>query len=574
MHVKRIEGYSMNQTESSGIKELNTNQLQDSATLAKCGKKSNSTSTTRAIIEKTYSFKDFIDFCKSNVAELAISAIFLIIAYGQKAFSNTFSIDTEEMISRSKALYNSWIRLERFGLLAFKYVTGRYWYNNSLAGILMILALFASATTWAYLFSKAHNLGAKFHPALFMIPFISAPILAEMLGFLLMGDDVACALMFVSMSLMCAHNAYQNRKELKTLLAYALMALIFAIFGFTLYLAMTTVFIAGTAMIALIIKGDYACKFKNIVSYVFTYICVFIASYACYVILNKIVIATNYTFTDPYIKEQMRWGKDPIAKIIYAILSRAINMYLGRTIFHSVFITIALIALVLLTIVQVIRKELNAFTIIFAIAIAASPMMMSVILGTSGIARTELTYPLAGAFACMYLLHYIMQFSKKTLTTIIACILLAIIGLSQSFTVNRLYYTEYMTYNQDYYIAQDVARRIEVLQANHKNPLKVIFVGNHIADYNPSEFKSNQLELIGRSMFEIGFSTLHGTWVKTGFIRSTTGFKMKNPVLESVYINAEKAAQNLPSWPSDKCTTVLDNKYIVVKFSEPMQNKH
>ena len=574
MHVKRIEGYSMNQTESSGIKTLNTNQLNDSAALAKNVRKRSVSNTIGVVAEKTYSFKDFIDFCKSNVAELAISAIFLIIAYGQKAFSNTFSIDTEEMISRSKALYNSWIRLERFGLLAFKYVTGRYWYNNSLAGILMILALFASATTWAYLFSKAHNLGAKFHPALFMIPFISAPILAEMLGFLLMGDDVACALMFVSISLMCAHNAYQNRKEFKTLLAYALMAFVFAVFGFTLYLAMTTVFIAGTAMIALIIKGDYAYKFKNIVSYIFTYICVFIASYACYVILNKIVIATNHTFTDPYIKEQMRWGKDPIAKIIHTIFLHAKNMYLGRTIFHSVFITIALIALVLLTIVQVIRKELNAFTIIFAIAIVASPMMMSVILGTSGIARTELTYPLAGAFACMYLLHYIMRFSKKTLTTIIACVLLAIIGLSQSFTVNRLYYTEYMTYNQDYYIAQDVARRIEVLQANHKNPLKVIFVGNHIADYNPSEFKSNQLELIGRSMFEIGFSTLHGTWVKTGFIRSTTGFKMKNPVLESVYINAEKAAQNLPSWPSDKCTTVLDNKYIVVKFSEPMQNKH
>ena len=556
----------MNQADSSCIKELNTNQLQDSATLAKCGKKSNSTSTTGAIIEKTYSFKDFIYFCKSNVAELAISAIFLIIAYGQKAFSNTFSIDTEEMISRSNALYNSWIRLERFGLLAFKYVTGRYWYNNSLAGILMVLALFAAATTWAYLFSKAHNLGTKFHPALFMIPFISAPILAEMLGFLLMGDDVACALMFVSISLMCTHNAYQNRKELKTLSKYALMAFVFAVFGFTIYLAMTTVFVAGTAMIALMVKGKYACKFKNIVAYVFTYICVFIASYVTYAILNKIVIATNHTFTDPYIKEQMRWGKDPIAKIIYAIVSRAKNMYLGKTIFHSKFITIALIALVLLTIVQVIRKELNTFTVIFAIAIAASPMMMSVILGTAGIARTELTYPLAGAFASMYVLHYIMQFSKKTLTTIIACILIAIIGLSQSFTVNRLYYTEYMTYNQDYYIAQDVVRKIEVLQANRKKPLKVIFVGNHVSDYNPSEFKPNQLELIGRSMFEIGFSTLHGTWVKSGFIRSTTGFKMETPVSESAYMSAEEAAQNLPSWPSDKCTTVLDNKYIIVKF--------
>lgn len=556
----------MNQADSSCIKELNTNQLQDSATLAKCGKKSNSTSTTGAITEKTYSFKDFINFCHSNVAELAISAIFLIIAYGQKAFSNTFSIDTEEMISRSNALYNSWIRLERFGLLAFKYITGRYWYNNSLAGILMVLALFAAATTWAYLFSKVHNLSTKFHPALFMIPFISAPILAEMLGFLLMGDDVACALMFVSISLMCTHNAYQNRKELKTLSKYALMAFVFAVFGFTIYLAMTTVFVAGTAMIALMVKGNYACKFKNIVAYVFTYICVFIASYVTYAILNKIVIATNHTFTDPYIKEQMRWGKDPIAKIIYAIVSRAKNMYLGKTIFHSKFITIALIALVLLTIVQVIRKELNTFTVIFAIAIAASPMMMSVILGTAGIARTELTYPLAGAFASMYVLHYIMQFSKKTLTTIIACILIAIIGLSQSFTVNRLYYTEYMTYNQDYYIAQDVVRKIEVLQANRKKPLKVIFVGNHVSDYNPSEFTPNQLELIGRSMFEIGFSTLHGTWVKSGFIRSTTGFKMETPVSESAYMSAEEAAQNLPSWPSDKCTTVLDNKYIIVKF--------
>ena len=116
----------MNQTESSGIKTLNTNTIHNSSVLVKNNEKSIDNNAIDAVAEKTYSFKDFLDFCKSNVAELAISAIFLIIAYGQKAFSNTFSIDTEEIISRSKALYNSWIRLERFGLLAFKYVTGRY----------------------------------------------------------------------------------------------------------------------------------------------------------------------------------------------------------------------------------------------------------------------------------------------------------------------------------------------------------------------------------------------------------------------------------------------------------------
>ena len=43
---------------------------------------------------------------------------------------------------------------------------------------------------------------------------------------------------------------------------------------------------------------------------------------------------------------------------------------------------------------------------------------------------------------------------------------------------------------------------------------------------------------------------------------------METPVSESAYMSAEEAAQNLPSWPSDRCITVLDNKYIVVKFSE------
>lgn len=46
--------------------------------------------------------------------------LFLLLAFGQKLFSNTFSIDTQGIIQNNDALYKSWFELERFGLVLFK----------------------------------------------------------------------------------------------------------------------------------------------------------------------------------------------------------------------------------------------------------------------------------------------------------------------------------------------------------------------------------------------------------------------------------------------------------------------
>lgn len=67
--------------------------------------------------------------------------LFLLLAFGQKLFSNTFSIDTQGIIQNNDALYKSWFELERFGLVLFKKLTGTYLYNNALASFTMVCSL-------------------------------------------------------------------------------------------------------------------------------------------------------------------------------------------------------------------------------------------------------------------------------------------------------------------------------------------------------------------------------------------------------------------------------------------------
>lgn len=508
-----------------------------------------------------YSFSDFRHFCYSKRGELLLSLVFLLIGYGQKIVSNTFSIDTEGIISRSDATYGSWIRLERFGLLVFKYITGRYWYNNALAGILMAIILFLASTSWAYLFSKSSNKISTYHPAFFMIPFICAPIIAEMLGFLLMGDDVATAIALVSVALMLVHNSFNSKHRWLMLAGSVIVTTI----AFTIYLATVTIFITGTVMVILRNHNKHDDSLMDSLRCIGVYAGTFMLSYVCYAILNKLALIIAHVNTDPYIKEQMRWGKDSILHIFNVITLHAIDIYTGRGIFYSGFITIALAAMLAIAITNVIQKKSNIVSILFIVLIIISPLMMSVILGTKGVARTELAYPLASAFAILFVLEWITTLQWKQIALGISWILLIVVGFSQASIVNRMYYTEQMVYQQDAYLAHRIVERIEQIQSKG-HTLPVIFVGNHIANNNPDMFAQHQLELIGRSMLEVGFSTQHGTWVKQAFIHASTGTQLALPQDASLYKAADKESTTMPSWPAKDSVKIVDNQYIIVKF--------
>ena len=152
-----------------------------------------------------YSLRGFLQFITHNTGQLVVAALFLLLAFGQKLFSNTFSIDTQSIIQNNDALYRSWFELERFGLVLFKKLTGTYLYNNALASFTMVVFFDMSAVVWAYFLCSASR-DTKLQPAFFMIPYVVSPIFAEMLGFLLQGPEISIAAVLTAISLMMRAN--------------------------------------------------------------------------------------------------------------------------------------------------------------------------------------------------------------------------------------------------------------------------------------------------------------------------------------------------------------------------------
>lgn len=54
---------------------------------------------TSAVGGKTvYSVRGLLQFSKNYAGQIIVSMLFLLLAFGQKLFSNTFSIDTQGMV--------------------------------------------------------------------------------------------------------------------------------------------------------------------------------------------------------------------------------------------------------------------------------------------------------------------------------------------------------------------------------------------------------------------------------------------------------------------------------------------
>lgn len=215
------------------------------------------TETSTAEEKTVYSVCGLLQFSKHYAGQLIVSVLFLLLAFGQKLFSNTFSIDTQGIIQNEDSLYKSWFELERFGLVVFKKLSGTYQFNNALASFTMVVFFGISAVIWSYLLCGSTT-KAKLQPAFFMIPYVASPIFAEMLGFLLLGPEISVASFLVALSLMLWSNANRPKKLSALLIVTSIVC---ATLSFTMYLAMVTFFITGTAILYVLRYSDS--KYQN-----------------------------------------------------------------------------------------------------------------------------------------------------------------------------------------------------------------------------------------------------------------------------------------------------------------------
>lgn len=528
------------------------------------------TTTTQSISQNdnssltSYSLQGFLQFVMHNSKQIIISMLFLLLAFGQKLFSNTFSIDTQGIIQNNDALYKSWFELERFGLVLFKKLTGTYLYNNALASFTMVVFFGISAMVWAYLLcSASHTM--KLQPAFFIIPYVASPIFAEMLGFLLLGPEISIAAILTAISLMMWANAAASSSAKQRILL-VIVSVVCATIAFTMYLAMVTIFITGTAMLYILQFGNRAQwdeRKKSSWIFLVGSILIFGASYLAYKILNEIAMHLAGVTTSAYISDQSRWGKDSFGTIIRNIGHHAQELYSGSGIFYSALFSIAAIVFAVVAVACSIRKRISVLAVLVSILLLLAPMIMSVVLGTAPSVRTEMTYPLAFAFMLMMLLS---RLSRNTVQQAIAWILITIVGWNQALITSRIFYTENIVFNQDVLTVQAIKNDIDKLGLGESPKQPVVFIGNHTAKCNDDCFTPEQLgtALTGRSMLEIGFSTEHGTGVKQQFIIDVLGVHYNGATPQQMK-QSETLAESMPHWPDPGSVAEKDG-IIIVNF--------
>lgn len=536
------------------------------------------TTTTQSISQNdnssltSYSLQGFLQFVMHNSKQIIISMLFLLLAFGQKLFSNTFSIDTQGIIQNNDALYKSWFELERFGLVLFKKLTGTYLYNNALASFTMVVFFGISAMVWAYLLcSASHTM--KLQPAFFIIPYVASPIFAEMLGFLLLGPEISIAAILTAISLMMWANAAASSSAKQRILL-VIASIVCATLSFTMYLAMVTFFITGTAILYVLKYSDskYQNHDKNESrAFLIGSVVIFVVSYALYKLLNALAMKVKGVTTNAYISDQSRWGKDSPSVILHNMGSHILALYSGEGIFYSVIFSICALCVFVAAIYHVITKKISLFSCLVVLLIVLSPTIMSFVLGGIPSVRTEMTYPLAFSFITMVLFSGIVftiqrnaQSIRAEAVTIVAWILIIAIGWNQALITSRIFYTENFVFTQDVLTAQEIKSRIDELGLGEHPNEPLVFVGNHVAKCNPDCYSADQLGLTGRSMLEIGFSTEHGTGVKKQFMVDVLGVYYNSATSEQIE-QSEELAESMPHWPDPGSVAEKDG-IIIVNF--------
>ena len=536
------------------------------------------TTTTQSISQNdnssltSYSLQGFLQFVMHNSKQIIISMLFLLLAFGQKLFSNTFSIDTQGIIQNNDALYKSWFELERFGLVLFKKLTGTYLYNNALASFTMVVFFGISAMVWAYLLCSASH-ATKLQPAFFMIPYVASPIFAEMLGFLLLGPEISIAAILTAISLMMWANAAASSSAKQRILL-VIASIVCATLSFTMYLAMVTFFITGTAILYVLKYSDskYQNHDKNESrAFLIGSVVIFVVSYALYKLLNALAMKVKGVTTNAYISDQSRWGKDSPSVILHNMGSHILALYSGEGIFYSVIFSICALCVFVAAIYHVITKKISLFSCLVVLLIVLSPTIMSFVLGGIPSVRTEMTYPLAFSFITMVLFSGIVftiqrnaQSIRAEAVTIVAWILIIAIGWNQALITSRIFYTENIVFTQDVLTAQEIKSRIDELGLGEHPNEPLVFVGNHVAKCNPDCYSADQLGLTGRSMLEIGFSTEHGTGVKKQFMVDVLGVYYNSATSEQIE-QSEELAESMPHWPDPGSVAEKDG-IIIVNF--------
>lgn len=123
----------------------------------------------------------FLSFIRENRAGALLSGAAALCTYGAWMTRQDITVDTEIMMADPDAMMNSWLGINRFGLVFTKHLFGQTAFHPVLSRVLTVILLWITAMVLSFFVYKWSGGQKRFRlfSAVFPVVYVTAPCFAE-----------------------------------------------------------------------------------------------------------------------------------------------------------------------------------------------------------------------------------------------------------------------------------------------------------------------------------------------------------------------------------------------------------
>lgn len=382
----------------------------------------------------------------------------------------------------------------------------------------------------------------------FATVFISFPIINEIFIFENCNIAVMLGSFLASLGIMVF---YENYIKIHKKSIYVVSVLILAL-AMSMYEACVQIMLVSICITAiLMIYTDKNIKIKDVFKYLFSSLGILIAGVVLDEIIVKLIYLAGVRASDVADKE-INWGQYGILESLQLLLANIVNGIRSTKYFPVLIFDITAGIGLVMSILQSDKKR-NWMILVIFIAMFLSNFAISMLQLDSVLYRTCTSWGLFVAIIVFMIYNFLSEYK---VTKILACILIGILVLQQSKTLNQLFYNDYKRYQKDLSIANEL---IYNLEKDYDISKPLVIMGTPYKGMGGYGAQSNSLSVLwwGKK-----------AWNDNGreFIKflNSLGYDFNFPTDEE-YEKGKVEAENMNNYPKDGSIKELDD-CIVINF--------
>ena len=380
----------------------------------------------------------------------------------------------------------------------------------------------------------------------FATVFISFPIINEIFIFENCNIAVMLGSFLASLGIMVF---YENYTKVHKKSIYLVSALILTL-AMSMYEACAQIMLVSICITAiLMIYTHKDKKIKDVFKYLFSVLGILIVGVVLDEIIIKLICFAGVRPSDVADKE-INWGQYGILESIQLLLANIVNGMRNIKYFPVLIFNITAGIGLAISILQSDKKR-NWMILVIFIAMFLSNFAISMLQLDSVLYRTCTSW---GLFVAIIVLMSYKFLSEYKITKILACVVICILVLQQSKTLNQLFYNDYKRYQKDLSIANEL---IYNLEKDYDISKPLVIMGTPYKGMGGYGAQSNSLSVLwwGKK-----------AWNDNGkeFIKflNSLGYSFKAPTDEE-YEKGKIEAENMSNYPKDGSIKELDDCIII-----------